>query len=271
MTLEVTDDAAAIIALVEPLLAADPVRNTVFSRVAAGLRNDDADGWCAHPAGDPSVLAVRSQLYTPVVVTAGWNDLSPLADAVAALPVASVGGPVPVVEALVTALGRHGLVATSRMAERLFRLDDLTEPAGVGGTARIATLKDRGLLASWYEPFELEVFGAVRPGADAEAFVERVMQRSRFWLWTDADGTACAMAARHPGAFGVARIGPVYTPRELRGRGYGSAVTAAATRDVLNEAAVPVLYTDVANPTSNKIYQRLGYYPVEDRAHVAFS
>jgi predicted GNAT family acetyltransferase len=48
-------------------------------------------------------------------------------------------------------------------------------------------------------------------------------------------------------------------------------VTAAATRDVLNEAAVPVLYTDVANPTSNKIYQRLGYYPVEDRAHVAFS
>jgi RimJ/RimL family protein N-acetyltransferase len=271
MTLEVTDDAAAIIALVEPLLAADPVRNTVFSSVAAGLRNDDADGWCAHPAGDPSVLAVRSQLYTPVVVTAGWDDLAALADAVAALPVASVGGPVPVVEALVTALGRHGLVATSRMAERLFRLDELTEPAGVGGTARIATLEDRGLLASWYEPFELEVFGAVRPGADAEAFVERVMQRSRFWLWTDADGTACAMAARHPVAFGVARIGPVYTPRELRGRGYGSAVTAAATRDVLNEAAVPVLYTDVANPTSNKIYQRLGYYPVEDRAHVAFS
>jgi predicted GNAT family acetyltransferase len=79
------------------------------------------------------------------------------------------------------------------------------------------------------------------------------------------------MAARHPVTFGVARIGPVYTPPALRGRGYGSAATAAATRDVLEEAAVPVLYTDLANPTSNKIYQQLGYYPVEDRAHVRFS
>jgi predicted GNAT family acetyltransferase len=79
------------------------------------------------------------------------------------------------------------------------------------------------------------------------------------------------MAARHPVAFGVARIGPVYTPPGLRGRGYGSAVTAEATRDVRRDAAVPVLYTDLANATSNKIYLQLGYYPVEDRAHVGFS
>ena len=79
------------------------------------------------------------------------------------------------------------------------------------------------------------------------------------------------MAARHPVTFGVARIGPVYTPPALRGRGYGSGATAAATRDVLDEDGVPVLYTDLANPTSNKIYQQLGYCPVEDRAQLAFS
>jgi predicted GNAT family acetyltransferase len=63
-------------------------------------------------------------------------------------------------------------------------------------------------------------------------------------------------------------IGPVYTPPPQRGRGYGSAVTALATRSILEEGAVPVLFTDLANPTSNKIYQALGYQAVEDRVIV---
>jgi predicted GNAT family acetyltransferase len=272
MRLNTTTDPAAITALVEPLLAAEPVRNTVFSSVIAGLASPDADGWCTHPERDPSVLAVRSQRHTPVVVTAGWDEFGPLADAVAAQrPVTALGGPVPVVEALAAALDARGLPATSRVDERLFRLDDLTEPPAPAGTARVATLEDRELLVEWFGAFELEAFGAVRPGVDPATVIERALHRSRFWLWTDAGGSACAMAARHPVAFGVARIGPVYTPPGLRGRGYGSAVTAEATRDVRRDAAVPVLYTDLANATSNKIYLQLGYYPVEDRAHVGFS
>jgi predicted GNAT family acetyltransferase len=61
----------------------------------------------------------------------------------------------------------------------------------------------------------------------------------------------------------------VYTPAEHRARGYGSAVTAAATQDVLDDRAIPVLFTDLANPTSNAIYQRLGYRPVGDYVSVA--
>ncbi len=79
------------------------------------------------------------------------------------------------------------------------------------------------------------------------------------------------MAWRRAVSFGVSRVGPVYTPPAQRGHGYGSAATAAATGDVLAEGATPVLYTDLANATSNKIYQRLGYYPVEDRAHVEYA
>jgi predicted GNAT family acetyltransferase len=60
----------------------------------------------------------------------------------------------------------------------------------------------------------------------------------------------------------------VYTPPKERGRGYGSAVTAAATRSILDDGAIPVLFTDLANPTSNKIYQALGYRPVETRLTV---
>jgi predicted GNAT family acetyltransferase len=61
------------------------------------------------------------------------------------------------------------------------------------------------------------------------------------------------------------RIGPVYTPPELRGRGYGSALTAAVTERLLGSGLrFCFLYTDLANPTSNSIYQRIGYRPVSD-------
>ena len=271
VTLDVTHDAAKIVGLLEPLLAADPVRNTVFSGVVAGLQAPDADGWCVRPAGRADVLAVRSQLHTPVVVTAGWGDLASLADVIGALPsLASIGGPVRTIEALVAALGDRGIAMISRMTERLFRLDELTETDPVPGRPRLASSADLELLAVWYEAFLVDAFGRPPPGFDHRAAAERGLARSRIWLWTDEAGDPTSMAVRQPTTFGVSRIGPVYTPAEARGHGYGSAATAVATRDTLADGAVPVLFTDLGNPTSNRIYQRLGYYPVEDRAHVAF-
>jgi len=67
------------------------------------------------------------------------------------------------------------------------------------------------------------------------------------------------------------RIGPVYTPPEHRGHGFGSAVTAAASQVALDHGKrFCFLYTDLANPTSNAIYMRLGYRPVCDSREVAF-
>jgi predicted GNAT family acetyltransferase len=70
-------------------------------------------------------------------------------------------------------------------------------------------------------------------------------------------------------AFGVSRIGPVFTPRHFRGHGYGSAVTAAAAesarRDGVDEV---VLFADLANPVSNAIYQRIGFEPVCDSVRI---
>ena len=67
------------------------------------------------------------------------------------------------------------------------------------------------------------------------------------------------------------RIGPVHTPRARRGRGYGTAVTAAVTRlQLARGRTLCFLYTDLANPTSNAIYRRLGYVTVCDSREVAF-
>ena len=90
------------------------------------------------------------------------------------------------------------------------------------------------------------------------------------WLWSTA-AAACRWRRGDGLIAGSARVGPVYTPPEHRGRGYGSAVTAAATGDVLADGAIPVLFTDLANPVSNRIYPPLGYYPVEDRLFVRFT
>jgi predicted GNAT family acetyltransferase len=69
---------------------------------------------------------------------------------------------------------------------------------------------------------------------------------------------------------GVARVAPVYTPPEHRGRGYGAAATAAVSRQALDEGAADVvLYTDLDNAATNRLYARLGYVPVEDRLVLA--
>ena len=69
----------------------------------------------------------------------------------------------------------------------------------------------------------------------------------------------------------MSRIGPVYTLPDHRGRGYGAAVTAAASRWALNRGARNLLiYTDLANPTTNRLYPRLGYRPRYDALELLF-
>ena len=89
-------------------------------------------------------------------------------------------------------------------------------------------------------------------------------------LW-ESGGTAVALAGHNRPAAGVVRVGPVYTPRERRQRGYGAAVTTAVCRAALGAgAAEVVLFTDLANPTSNALYQRLGFLAVDDLTGLSF-
>jgi predicted GNAT family acetyltransferase len=153
------------------------------------------------------------------------------------------------------------------MASRLYRLDTLSAPTGIDGEARRASTADRHLLYEWYKAFGEEAGVPIgNPRRDAD----RVASSGGCWLWLDGTGAVVSLATRRPVVAGSARVGPVYTPTQCRQRGYGSAVTAAASQDILDDGGVPVLFADLANPTSNDIYQRLGYYPVEDRLQIEF-
>jgi GNAT superfamily N-acetyltransferase len=265
VTVRTTTDTAEILGRIEPVLMADPVRHNVFGTVRTYLHGAGGGGWCAH---NRVSLAVRSSPNHPVALTGGWAQLDALAAAVSELPaLAGLGGPVPTVDALVDILGRP---LAGRITERLYRLDRLIDPVGVAGRPRLASTADLDVVAAWLGPYSVETFGSLPPTFDAERLAEAAITNSRTWLWLDGDGVPVSLAVRRPPAAGVSRIGPVYTAPEQRGRGYGSAVTARAAFDILDNAAVPVLYTDVANPTSNKIYRAIGFRPVTDRASVSY-
>jgi predicted GNAT family acetyltransferase len=88
------------------------------------------------------------------------------------------------------------------------------------------------------------------------------------WFWVDPSGKPVHLTGAHPPAFGVARIGPVYTPPAERGRGWASNAVAEVSRRLRSEGARVCLFTDQANPTSNKIYAALGYRPVVDMVNL---
>ena len=108
------------------------------------------------------------------------------------------------------------------------------------------------------------------PIGDVPRMVEHRISSGGLTLWEDG-GRTVAMAGTSTVVAGVARIGPVYTPPARRCHGYGAAVTAAATRAGLAAGADRcMLFTDLANPTSNALYPRLGYRPVGDAVDYAF-
>jgi predicted GNAT family acetyltransferase len=268
MTVTATTDPSHIATLLDRRLAADPVRGTVLGSILAELRiGRISEPWCAQRER-MDALVVRSSRPYPALFTAGWDgaDLASAIELVAGLPeLAGVSGPADTVEVAVAALAGHR--ERHRIGMRLFRLDELVPPDGVLGEARAATIADRGLIVRWYHAFGAEA-GAL--GADLEEAADRALDSGRVWLWC-VGGNPVSLAARRQPEAGSARVGPVYTPPAERGHGYGSAVTAVATQDILDLGAIPVLFTDLANPTSNKIYQQLGYYSVEDRLQVTFA
>jgi predicted GNAT family acetyltransferase len=135
------------------------------------------------------------------------------------------------------------------------------------GAARVAAAADRDLLESWLAAFRRESADLGGPG---QGMAEDRISYGGLTLW-EAGGAAVSLAGFSRPAEGVVRLGPVYTPPDHRGRGYGGAVTAAVSQAALDAgAAHVVLFTDLANPTSNTLYRRLGYWPVEDRVVLKF-
>jgi len=161
------------------------------------------------------------------------------------------------------AIAVHGLI-------RLHRLGTLVPPdPAPEGRPRLAVQQDRDLLVKWFEAFIVEVDD---PAAQNHAAaVDERLGYGGITVW-ESNGDPVSIAGVTRAVDGMVRVGPVYTPPALRGRGYAGGATAAASQAALDTGATQVvLYTDLANPTSNALYERLGYRPVEDRVVLTFT
>lgn len=164
-----------------------------------------------------------------------------------------------------------GAASTFRNRIHLYRLGTLTPPQPVpAGRSRLVGEQDHEHLMQWCRETAEEFGEDVTINADTWAST-RFGEKS-YTYWEDPDGTPVSMAGVNPMVGGQVRVDPVYTPADLRGRGYAAAVMAEVTQTALDAGATDVvLYTDPNNPTSNALYKRLGYRLLADWGVYDFS
>ncbi len=164
---------------------------------------------------------------------------------------------------------RTGCAAVLNMAQRIYELRQVNFPHGVAGSARPAEMKELDLLARWTQEFSAEV-GEIATAEQDLTAAERVITSGQLLLWEHQGQPVSMAAAYRPTRNGIA-IGRVYTPPEFRGNGFASACVAQLSQRQLDAGRqFCCLYTDLANPTSNSIYQKIGYKPVADSSAYRF-
>ncbi len=152
---------------------------------------------------------------------------------------------------------RTGGRAHMARAMAMHSLQQVREPPRPpGGRLRPGTPDERDRLIAWWRAFADEAGGD--GAARAEANVDARLLHQSVFIWDD--GGPVSLVAAQPAVAGVVRIGPVYTPPEHRRHGYaGGAVAEVSRRALAAGAHTCMLFTDLGNPTSNKIYYELGY------------
>jgi GNAT superfamily N-acetyltransferase len=277
-----TDDVEEYARQAGPLLHACPAENTVSLTVIENARarpqilarDPEIYGWWADTGGEVTGAVSHTPPHEMLLGVVPDVAMRPLVVELARsgrdLP--GVNGATGTAVQFAALWSAHTAQrAVLRDAERLYRLGRLAAPdPEPPGRARVATASDTELLVDWMLGF-VDDAGLDSDAKAVEAAVRDKMSYGGLTLWENGDGMPVSLAGRSRRAAGTVRVAPVYTPADHRRQGWASAVTAAVSQAVLDEGAREVvLFTDLANPTSNSIYQRLGYRPMTDRAVLRF-
>jgi hypothetical protein len=291
MELRFYDNPGEFLGVAGYYLAEQPVLSTVVSTVVSRILGQREAG-VSWPAGVPCWFAAfvdGGQVVSTAMRTAPFGAypayLMPMSDDAAVLlartlldrdePVLGANGALPAVqvfcEEMASATGRQARVGQHT---RLFELGQLKEPAEVPGDLRSARLEEQDLVTSWYDAFmaDADEQAGRPPGSSAHEAPEpdemrRRIETGQIFVW-EVDGVPVHVTAATEPAFGVSRVGPVYTPKDQRGHGYASRAVYEVSRRIIESGTRACLFTDQANPTSNKIYEALGYERLVDMANL---
>lgn len=254
--------------------ARQPVRTNVLGSVAVNVASgqrtySETWFWLVREERDVVGAALRTAPYGLQLGPMSVEAASALAHEVAThdddFP-SLIGSPEATV-AFLDSYGRCGSPGSARRClegrtEHIYALEGLRVPS-VAGSWRLATSDDHALARRWFLAFLEFVDGPLAGAARYDDEAMRVRLRAgALSLWS-LEGEPVAMAGYaapvSTPAGQVVRIGPVYTPEMHRGHGYASAVTAALAAHLVERGATVMLHADADNPTSNAIYQRLGF------------
>jgi len=206
-----------------------------------------------HHQGD---LCCGAEILVESVVRDGW-------------PVPGTMGPKQEADAVAQAWVT-GTGSRSRIVQplRAYELRQVAIPPPQHGRLRLATEADVDQVAEWYYAFQHEIHGQADQEEARRAADARIQVRD-IYLWEDREVVSIAMQNR-PTRRGIS-VGLVYTPPELRRRGYATACVSELSRLLLSSGwEFCALFADLANPISNGIYQRIGYEPVCDYHEARF-
>lgn len=260
-------DAGAFSACVGPLLMRQERENNVplgIVRRLVAKPNDAALMIAMEDSDRPVCAAIMTPPFTLVLSSGPTAAVAPLVEHLCmegiALP--GVTSLAPMADAFAAAWGKHHAGRIDMLFEiNLLALGGAPAAAAAPGALRAATAHDVPLLRDWGTDFFAEVGFPASERASFIAGVEDLTALPRLWLWED--GNPVCMLGHTETTARTARIGPVFTPRHLRGRGYATAAVSELTRRFLAGGRDwCLLFADVANATSTEMYRRLGYEEV---------
>lgn len=218
--------------------------------------NEKVTGAAIRQAPRPLILTRMNEEALPLIV----QDILPLlADGLA------VVGPRPTVDRFAGLCERlSGKSAALFMDQLIYQLTEVNDLKKSTGRFRPARIGELDLLMDWNMRFMDEVFTEDTPIIGKEVLEKKIKDRKVF-VWED--GKVVSMAGASAATEVGARIGFVYTPESLRGKGYATSCVSSVCQRQLDEG-VPkcFLYADSSNPTSNRLYRRIGFLPVCESA-----
>jgi predicted GNAT family acetyltransferase len=241
-----------------PLLLEHEIEHGLIFSIT-NVPNPPADAYCALVVHDGEVVAAALRTIKKAALSLEKRPGAIAliaADALRDPKLQGVLGPRASVEAFAAASGRQW---KKGMAQGLYECLEVVPPAKVGGARRVTTPSDRTLLATWIRDFLREAGGENATMDEATAAADRHIASGKTYFWI-VDGEPVSYAGAYNFTPNGVRVGPVYTPAEYRRRGYAAALVAEVTQQELNDGrSFAYLYTNLENPTSNALYQRIGY------------
>ena len=276
------DDPTAFREAATPYLMRDEARHNLLLGISTTLIQrpdlyEAFDLWVASEEDDVTGVALRTHPFNLVLAQPSSDAaLDALVDRLLqerqTLP--GVVAAIPELEAFVGAwTSANDLDATRLFRHGVYELRDVLPVPAAPGRPRPVTPEDRDLVIPWVVAFAEEVLPEDDAAERQIRFVESRLaatDEAGMWFWEDG-GQPVSVSGYGGATPNGMRIGPVYTPPDLRGRGYATTLVSEQSRWLLGTGrSLCFLYTDLDNPTSNALYRRIGYRMIAEAGEVRF-